>query len=59
MDHENADLQPTKPNENGTPIIEHCDSPVDLVSVPRNETGHVERPHLNQNSKNTSTEPQL
>ena len=47
MDHENADLQPAKPNENGMPTIEHFDSPVASASVPRNETGHVQRPHLN------------
>jgi hypothetical protein len=59
MDHENADLQPAKPNENGMPTIEHFDSPVASASVPRNETGHVQRPHLNQFSKNSIRDPQL
>ncbi|MDG1897268.1 MAG: hypothetical protein P8J37_20420 [Fuerstiella sp.] len=59
MVHENADLQPTKPNENGTPIIEHFDLPVALASVPRNQIVPLECPHLKQNSKNTRREPQL
>ena len=42
-DHENAALQPTRPNENGTHTIEPFDLPAASESVPRNDTNASQR----------------
>lgn len=45
-DHENAALQPIRPNENGTRTIEPFDLPAALDSVPRDDTNVSRRQRI-------------